>query len=279
VRSAQRAVKEWGLEGIRHKFVFCGEGEAADYRITKIRKGKEAGETHFAITAKEGMETELTTSLLGRHNLVNTTLAFAAAHSIFKMKNYSRKALCQCSVCSAQCAVEDVQFIEGSEACGRKHGEEEVFSFPDSLLTNELVKRVEEIKQIPHRLQYIEGAGGLNIIDDSYNANPEGVKAALEVLMGFCGKKYVITCGIVEQGRAQGEVNRELGRQIANKNVDAVALVGLNAPSIKEGLLSAGFSEANIFCADSSSCAVALFKDRFGFGDTLLFMNDLPDNF
>ena len=46
----------------------------------------------------------------------------------------------------------------------------------------EIRTAIAKVEPVPHRLQLASGAGGVTIIDDSFNANPVGAKAALEVL-------------------------------------------------------------------------------------------------
>src|SRR5690606_3808483 len=76
----------------------------------------------------------------------------------------------------------------------------------------EIAQKITELKPVPHRLQLIESGGGLTIIDDSFNANLEGAKAALNVLKSFLQKKIVITAGLVDMGKRQKSVNEELGK-------------------------------------------------------------------
>ena len=63
------------------------------------------------------------------------------------------------------------------------------------------------------------------IIDDAYNSNPSGTKAALETLSYFDGFKILLTPGMVELGEKQAELNREFGKNAA-KVCDYVILVG-----------------------------------------------------
>ena len=46
----------------------------------------------------------------------------------------------------------------------------------------EIQAAIATVEPVPHRLQLTPGAGGVTIIDDSFNSNPVGAKAALEVL-------------------------------------------------------------------------------------------------
>ena len=66
-------------------------------------------------------------------------------------------------------------------------------------LTNEQIANgVKKIKPIEHRLQMIDGANGITVIDDAFNSNPVGSKMALDVIKSFNGRKIIITPGMVE---------------------------------------------------------------------------------
>ena len=76
----------------------------------------------------------------------------------------------------------------------------------------EIQEAIVTVEPVPHRLQLTHGAGNVTIIDDSFNANPVGAKAALEVLAEIgAGKKVLVTPGMVELGEREYAENRQLG--------------------------------------------------------------------
>ncbi|MEG1186184.1 MAG: UDP-N-acetylmuramoyl-tripeptide--D-alanyl-D-alanine ligase, partial [Eubacterium sp.] len=78
----------------------------------------------------------------------------------------------------------------------------------------DLIRQVKSLESVPHRLQLIRGNHAL-IIDDAYNSNPSGAKAALDTLATFDGVKILVTPGMVELGTKQDECNRIFGTQAA----------------------------------------------------------------
>jgi UDP-N-acetylmuramoyl-tripeptide--D-alanyl-D-alanine ligase len=137
-----------------------------------------------------------------------------------------------------------------------------------------LVKKIETLPQVAHRLQLIK-SNGMNILDDSYNANTLGIKYSLECLGYFDTRKVVLTQGIVELGKEQSKANKQIGYMIGSV-ADVVILCGINAPSIKEGLEECGFSK-QMFSFNSLKEAKQNFSTILKKGDTLLIQNDLPD--
>lgn len=137
-----------------------------------------------------------------------------------------------------------------------------------------LLERIKNLPQVPHRLQLIK-ANGINILDDSYNANSLGIKYSLECLGYFDTRKVVLTQGIVELGNEQKEANKQIGQMIAGV-ADAVILCGINADDIREGLDGAGYSK-KVYLFNTLKEAKDNFKSILQQGDTLLIQNDLPD--
>jgi UDP-N-acetylmuramoyl-tripeptide--D-alanyl-D-alanine ligase len=144
---------------------------------------------------------------------------------------------------------------------------------------SQLILGAKRIEGAPHRLSLIKGPD-FCIIDDSFNSNPAGSSAALEVLSGFEGCKIIITPGMIELGEKQDEYNSELGRKAA-RVCDYIFLVGeKQTRSIKKGVLDEGFDEEKLIIfekvEDAINTAKFLGENK---RKVILIENDLPDNF
>ncbi len=138
---------------------------------------------------------------------------------------------------------------------------------------------IRKIQPVEHRLQMLPTANGVTVIDDAFNANPSGVRVAMEVLRGFSGRKVVVTPGMVELGDREEEENRAFGRVMASA-ADLVMLIGpKHTRPIYEGLLEGGFNEENIQVYRSLDDAVKVLWTQVNPGDVVIFENDLPDNY
>ena len=141
---------------------------------------------------------------------------------------------------------------------------------------SELAYPVRMLRPVAHRLQLLPGG----IIDDAYNSNPAGFRAALAVLRNFPGQRILVTPGMVELGERQEPLNRELGAAAAGCCDYAVLVGQRQAPPLKEGLLSAGFAPDRIYVADSLADGMAFVRSLpTAESRTILLENDLPDNF
>lgn len=139
---------------------------------------------------------------------------------------------------------------------------------------------VSQIEQVEHRLNMKRTPGGLSIIDDAFNSNPDGARMALDVLARIkTGKRIVITPGMIELGDKQVEYNQRFGRQMVDA-ADYVMVVGsYNRDAILAGLAEGGMPEEKIFLAESFIMAQARLVQIARAGDVVLYENDLPDTF
>lgn len=141
----------------------------------------------------------------------------------------------------------------------------------------EIAAGIKNIQPVPHRLQKSE-ANGVTILDDSYNSNVEGAKVAVETLKLFGGKKYVVTPGLVELGLIEEKKNEELGALFLG--LDGVILVGeTRVLPLRNGFLKAGGEEEKVVLVPSLHKAQLWLGEHLAAGDTVLFLNDLPDKY
>lgn len=148
-------------------------------------------------------------------------------------------------------------------------------AFSAGMTLDEIASAVPEIEQIEHRLQLIEN-GGVNILDDGYNSNVKGARAALKVLNYFKGRKIVVTPGLVELGVLEEEENCEFGKNLAG--FDLVVLVGDTLVKfVEKGYKQAGGATEKIRTVPTLASAQEELKGYLKQGDTVLFLNDLPD--
>lgn len=144
---------------------------------------------------------------------------------------------------------------------------------------NDIILGARRIEGAPHRLSLIRG-NGFVIIDDSFNSNPSGCKAALDVLSEFDGQKIIITPGMIELGEKQEKLNREFARQMT-KVCDRIFLVGQRQTKpIFDEIAKTNFPAENITVFDRVEDAINTAKALpTNTRNIILIENDLPDNF
>jgi UDP-N-acetylmuramoyl-tripeptide--D-alanyl-D-alanine ligase len=91
----------------------------------------------------------------------------------------------------------------------------------------EQIKRgLESIVPVSGRLQMRPGRGGSTVIDDTYNANPRSVGAALEVLAAASGLKIFVIGDMKELGGHSQEMHAEVGTQAKQAGVHRLLCLG-----------------------------------------------------
>ncbi|MBI3374782.1 MAG: UDP-N-acetylmuramoyl-tripeptide--D-alanyl-D-alanine ligase [Betaproteobacteria bacterium] len=114
------------------------------------------------------------------------------------------------------------------------------------------------------RLQVKHAARGATLIDDSYNANPDSVRAAIDVLALAAGRTVLVLGDMGEVGDQGVDFHAEIGRYAKERGVEALYAVGeLTAHSV------AGFGQGARHFATAETLHAAL-EDWSGPGHTLL---------
>jgi UDP-N-acetylmuramoyl-tripeptide--D-alanyl-D-alanine ligase len=118
------------------------------------------------------------------------------------------------------------------------------------------------LRLVPRR-----GAGGVQILDDSYNASPSATMGALEVLSELRGRRVAVLGDMLELGAAEEEGHRQVGRQAA-LCVDMLVTVGPRARIMAEEARKAGLMRT--WSLASNAEAIDLLRGELGSGDVVL---------
>ncbi|MBR5011154.1 MAG: UDP-N-acetylmuramoyl-tripeptide--D-alanyl-D-alanine ligase [Clostridia bacterium] len=214
--------------GIEHKECIAYGTEGTMYYAENIRYSKN-GSTFTLVLETEKIE--VTTRLLGHHNVVN---------------------------------------IVGAAAIAYKMG-----------VTPEQIKfAISRLEPTEHRLEIKSSVAGSTMLDDAYNANPEGCIEAVKVLSHFEGmQKVIITPGLVELGDQEYDFNYKLGLAAASV-CDIIILVGKKrSVPFTDAIATTDFDSEKVFVAGSFMEAMSIYS-RFADKNTVVLVeNDLPDNY
>ena len=150
----------------------------------------------------------------------------------------------------------------------------------EGMTLREVAFRVRGLEPAESRLVRKVTPGGVTVINDAYSANPVGIVGALRVLsLHTGGRRLLITPGMVELGELMERENRRLGEIAAEHATDIILVGAKQTEPIKAGALASGFPADRLHVVDTLSEAVAWYQRNLGPGDTVLFMNDLPDTY
>jgi UDP-N-acetylmuramoyl-tripeptide--D-alanyl-D-alanine ligase len=89
-----------------------------------------------------------------------------------------------------------------------------------------IVRGLEAFAPVSGRLQRKQAPNGATVIDDTYNANPDSVRAAIDVLAQYPSPRILVLGDMGEVGTQGPEFHQEIGAYAASRGIDAVLATG-----------------------------------------------------
>lgn len=122
--------------------------------------------------------------------------------------------------------------------------------------------------------QNVYDVGGITVIDDCYNASPESMRAAIDVLTSMAAKKNTRAAALLGDMLELGDYSRlmhvQLGQYAAQMQIDKLFCYGMMADIVAESAIKKGIRADNVFvCVDT--------RDAQGMADMILQTLDPGD--
>jgi len=136
----------------------------------------------------------------------------------------------------------------------------------------DIIKGLANHQGIKGRLERRELSGGTTLIDDTYNANPQSMEAALRLLAEIKGdhRAVAILGDMGELGATSEAAHRALGELAAALGIDFLIALGARAQTVATGAVDSGMDPARVVVAsdhaDASRRACGFLRER----DTVL---------
>lgn len=136
----------------------------------------------------------------------------------------------------------------------------------------EIREGLEQVRLSGMRLEKIIMPAGYNVINDSYNANPTSVAAALDVLADEAGRagKIAVLGDMLELGSLEEEGHRQVGRLAAKHKLKGLVLIGRRAAWIAEAAVNSGMQRETVRICDSHEQAAQELAAMAASGDWVL---------
>ncbi len=134
-----------------------------------------------------------------------------------------------------------------------------------------VVQGLEAFRPTQGRMEMISLPNGSLLLNDSYNANPLSVKAALETLdeMGGEGRRIAVLGDMLELGEAAAELHREVGEEAARR-VDLLLVIGQMADCLAAGARKGGLPEGAVRVVSSHQEAAEILRQGMQPEDRIL---------
>jgi len=145
-----------------------------------------------------------------------------------------------------------------------------LIAFRLNLNTSEIQEGLLKAEFSSLRMEFIKLNNGVEIINDSYNANPFAVKAAVDVLIDKkAERKIAVLASMLELGKSSIEKHQEIGKYAAAKGLDVLITIGQEAAEIAVGAEEVMDSN-NIFSLDNNNQCINFLKQEMKNGDLIL---------
>jgi len=130
---------------------------------------------------------------------------------------------------------------------------------------------LEAFQPCPGRMELLELQDDVVVLEDSYNANPLSVHAALDALhdLGSSGRRIAVLADMLELGVTAPELHHQIG-SIAAKRVDWLFTYGSLAEKIARGAIDAGLPQDRVFTARNHDELIMRLLELLQPGDRVL---------
>lgn len=135
----------------------------------------------------------------------------------------------------------------------------------------EISNAISNFKLTKKRMDILEKANGVKIINDCYNASYESMKVALECLAKMDAPRKIAVLGdMFELGEYTKELHSKVGEEVVKNNVDILITVGENSKEIGKEAIRQGFNKTNIFITEDANNATKKLKELLKTNDIIL---------
>ncbi len=139
----------------------------------------------------------------------------------------------------------------------------------EGLTWQDIVEGMQSLGATQLRLSAVTGPGGSLILDDTYNASPESVIAALNLLNELEGRRIAVLGDMLELGAYEETGHRRVGRR-AREVAHLLITVGPRGRIIADEAREVGLPAEAVVELNDSDEAIAYLRDRIGRGDVVL---------
>lgn len=119
--------------------------------------------------------------------------------------------------------------------------------------------------------QNISTIGGITVIEDCYNASPDSMNAAIDVIetTNCEGKRVCVFGDMLELGELSEEAHTNVGKSVARSRVDMLLCYGAQAKFMKRGAIIIGMKNVKHF--DSKENLVSYIANNVNPGDAIIY--------
>ena len=126
----------------------------------------------------------------------------------------------------------------------------------------DIIDGIREFSLTKNRMEIKNLEKGITLINDSYNASYDSMKAALEFLGSFKNKLKIAVLGdMLELGEFSDELHTNVGKCVCKNNIDYLVTVGEHSKKIVETAIIEGMNKEKMYNVDNNDKAIDIIND------------------
>ena len=150
----------------------------------------------------------------------------------------------------------------------------------NDIYIDSILNGIKKFKLTANRMEITDTKQGVKLINDSYNASYDSMKAALESLKSMSRNRKIAVLGdILELGDFAKSIHEKVGEEVYKNKIDILITVGDNARFIADKAVSLGMDKDNVFSFETNNKAIGKLKEIMEVGDCVLVKASNSMNF
>ena len=138
--------------------------------------------------------------------------------------------------------------------------------------TELIIKGIETFELTKKRMDITKLENGVTIINDSYNANPESMQAALKYLGDLKnGRRIAVLGDMFELGEYSKELHEKIGKEVVKNNIDILICLGDRAKDILKSAKEEGMDESKVYYFEDRDKLKDFIRNNWKKEDNILF--------
>lgn len=135
-----------------------------------------------------------------------------------------------------------------------------------------ILARIVEFRPMAMRFERVQLSNGVCMVNDSYNANPQSMKAAFRTVGGAkrAGRFIAVLGDMLELGEQSASLHRQVGQAAAEFGIEKLFLFGNFASEIAAGAEEGGLNESDVQEYDDIEAVQRAIEKEIKIGDVLL---------
>lgn len=134
----------------------------------------------------------------------------------------------------------------------------------------DIIDGISKFELTKNRMDIQKNSKGITIINGSYNASYDSMKASIEYLASLNGRKIAVLGDMLELGKFSKELHENVGEEVEKNNIDILVVCGKEAKNISRKAIELGMDKSKVFEFNELNDVVDYLKSMLKTDDVVL---------